>query len=148
MPSATVSRVPEHTKEEVNARIRYLTEARIAYYGEHPEEIDRRLRQLDEEWDIERVLEANASALAFSGTMLGLFVAKKWLLLPAVVTGFLFQHAIQGWCPPIALLRRLGVRTPREIEWERNALKAIRGDYEGVRESDDRSHFALMAARR
>jgi hypothetical protein len=39
--------------------------------------------------------------------------------------GFMVQHALQGWCPPIALLRRLGVRTAREIEEERCELKRI-----------------------
>ena len=50
-------------------------------------------------------------------------------LLPALVTTFLFQHAVQGWCPPIPLLRRLGIRTSREIEIERVALKILRGDF-------------------
>ena len=45
---------------------------------------------------------------------------------------FLLQHALQGWCPPLPLLRRLGVRTQAEIERERYALKAIRGDFAGV----------------
>jgi hypothetical protein len=45
---------------------------------------------------------------------------------------FLAQHALQGWCPPIPVIRRLGVRTRAEIERERNALKALRGDYDRV----------------
>jgi hypothetical protein len=32
--------------------------------------IERRLRELDEEWDIERVLEANAPSVAFAVTVL------------------------------------------------------------------------------
>jgi hypothetical protein len=43
--------------------------------------------------------------------------------------GFLLQHAVQGWCPPLPLLRRLGVRTADEINEERYALKALRGDF-------------------
>jgi hypothetical protein len=31
--------------------------------------------------------------------------------------------------PPIPLLRRLGIRTSREIEIERVALKILRGDF-------------------
>jgi hypothetical protein len=31
-------------------------------------------------------------------------------ILPALVTAFLFQHAVQGWCPPVPILRRLGFR--------------------------------------
>ena len=36
-----------------------------------PALIPSRLKKLDEEWDLERVLEMNASALAFIGTALG-----------------------------------------------------------------------------
>jgi hypothetical protein len=45
---------------------------------------------------------------------------------------FLVQHAVQGWCPPLVVLRRRGVRTRREIEEERYALKALRGDFSGL----------------
>ena len=56
--------------------------------------------------------------------MTGALGSRRWLWLPGFVTAFLFQHAVQGWCPPVPLLRRLGVRTAREIELERSALKA------------------------
>lgn len=100
----------------------------VAYHRKHPGEIPRRLRELDEEWDIERALEANAATLAFAGSVLGATVNRKWLFLPMAVTGFLLQHAVQGWCPPLPLLRRLGFRTVREIEAERDALRKIRAD--------------------
>ena len=45
--------------------------------------------------------------------------------LPAVVQTFYLQHTLQGWCPPLPVLRRLGFRAPAEIELERNALKAL-----------------------
>src|SRR5690606_22996169 len=99
-------------------------------YETHPEQIAARLAELDREWDIERTLEANASTLAFTGTMLAATVDRRWLALPAIVTGFLFQHAMQGWCPPLAILRRLGFRTAEEINQERYALKALRGDFD------------------
>ena len=63
----------------------------------------------------------------------------------------LFQHAVQGWCPPIPLLRRLGIRTSREIEIERVALKILRGDFgEATRWANGRaieSDRALRAAK-
>jgi hypothetical protein len=40
------------------------------------------------------------------------------------------MHAVQGWCPPVPVLRRLGFRTASEIDHERYALKALRGDFE------------------
>jgi hypothetical protein len=48
------------------------------------------------------------------------------------MAALLLQHALQGWCPPIPLLRRLGFRTEAEINRERYALKALRGDFRQV----------------
>jgi hypothetical protein len=125
--------VPEHTADHVNEEIRRRTEesvARCAAGG--PEAIERRLAELDREWDIERTLEANAATLATVGAGLALTVDRRFALLPLVVGGFLLQHAVQGWCPPLPIFRRLGVRTQTEIEQERNALKALRGDFRPV----------------
>jgi hypothetical protein len=127
----TTTRVARNTSEHMNEQIRRQTEenvARAAAAG--PGAIDRRLEELDREWDIERILEANAASLALVGLGLGAFVDRRWFVLPAVVAGFLLQHAIQGWCPPVPLFRRLGVRTQTEIDYERYALKALRGDFQ------------------
>jgi hypothetical protein len=97
-----------------------------------PEAIDRRLQQLDREWDIERALEANAAGVSLAGVVLGVVKSRKWFIVPGIVAAFLLQHAIQGWCPPLPLLRRLGFRTPTEINRERCALKALRGDFREV----------------
>src|SRR4029453_3750629 len=121
----TVERVPLNTSEEINQRIARETNRRINFYAANPIGIERRLRELDEEWDIERVLEANAASVAFAGPVLAATVHKRWLMLPVLVSGFLFQHATQGWCPPVPILRRLGYRTSREIETDRIAPKAF-----------------------
>ena len=126
MIPSTRARVPLHTDPRLNDRIQADIEKRVAYYSLHPERVDGRLRQLDREWDIERAIEMNASALAFVGTALGATRSARWLTLPALVTGFLFQHAMQGWCPPVPVLRRLGFRTVYEIEQERRELLALR----------------------
>ena len=151
MIPSTAGRVPTHTAHIINRRIEAETEESVRYYARHPEGIDRRLRALDQEWDIERVLEANAATLAFTGTVLGATLDRRWLALPALVTAFLLQHALQGWCPPLPVLRRMGFRTMREIDIEREALKALRGDF-GVlgpdaRDHDTRAGHALMGAR-
>lgn len=125
----TIDRVEQNTADVINRRIEAETGARIRRCMGNPLAIQRRLRQLDREWDIERVLETNASLIAFTGVLLGARLDKRWLWLPALVTGFLLQHAVQGWCPPIPVLRRMGIRTSREIEIERVALKIIRGDF-------------------
>jgi hypothetical protein len=143
----TSRRVPANTDEEINRRIERQIQRRVRYYADHPDEIPQRLAALDAEWDIERAIEANAAAIALTGTYLTATRGMRFLIIPAVVAGFLLQHAIQGWCPPVPVLRRLGFRTAREIDRERNALKALRGDYEIVgRGPASRSDAALMAA--
>ena len=116
-------RVRKTTSEKVNKEIDHQTEENIRYYAaKDAATIRARLNELDKEWDIERTLELNASLVALGGIILAAGVNKKWLILPAIVTGFLAQHAIQGWCPPLPLFRKLGVRTQKEIEAERHAL--------------------------
>lgn len=141
----SADRVAASTAREVNERIREETEARLAYYAAHPEEIPSRLAELEREWDIERMLETNASALAFTGIVLGSTVDRRWLALPALVTAFLFQHAVQGWCPPLPILRRLGYRTAKEIARERYGLQALRGDFDGIAKAADRLGAILRA---
>ncbi len=137
MIASSANRVPSQTSERTNAQIRRMTEANITYYARHREQIEQRLDELDQEWDIERTLEANAATLALAGTVFGTLFSRKWYIVPAIVSGFLLQHALQGWCPPLPVFRRLGVRTMREIDEERFALKALRGDFRELQESGD-----------
>jgi hypothetical protein len=143
MASVAADRVQRHTSEAVNRTIHAEMLERLIYFALHPDRIDSRLQELDREWDIERALEANASSFALAGLTLGVTRDRRWLALPAAVAGFLLQHAVQGWCPPLPLLRRLGFRTPREIDQERYALKALRGDFRLVENAMER----LQAAR-
>jgi len=78
---------------------------------------------------MERVLATNASVLALSGVAASALISRRFLLVPAIVLSFLLQHSIQGWCPPLPLFRRLGVRTRQEVDAEKYALKAVRGDF-------------------
>ncbi|MBC7852300.1 MAG: hypothetical protein IAF94_02600, partial [Pirellulaceae bacterium] len=60
---STVERVPLHTAPEDNQRIWRQTEMNVALYTRLGDDaINRRLQELEEEWDIERVLEANAAS--------------------------------------------------------------------------------------
>src|SRR5215216_3624544 len=97
MIPTTRQRVPVHTSRAVNQQFQRQLEDSVRHFAEHPGGIERRLRELDAEWDIERAIEANASALAFTSIALGGTLDKRWLALSALVTGFLFQHAVQGW---------------------------------------------------
>jgi hypothetical protein len=141
----THERVPAHTSEQVNQRIHSGIEQKLKQLAHEPARTPHRLKELDAEWDIERAIEANASIFAFVGVALGYFVHPYWLALPALVTAFLFQHAIQGWCPPVPVLRRLGFRTADEIANERMALKAVRGDFDMVSQANDKASAALRS---
>ncbi len=130
MIASTVERVAANTCEHVNARIREQTEANVARFAAAGNAaIEQRLVELDQEWDIERCLETMASSFTLFGLFMSAVSSKRWLVLPAAVQGFFLQHALQGWCPPIPVLRRLGVRTADEINVERMAIKALRGDF-------------------
>ena len=142
----TPDRVPEHTEARVNARIRRGAEARILWLSRNPAHIDARLRELDREWTTERLLETNAAALALFGTLMAVFGRRRWSILPLAVTGFLLQHGVQGWCPPLPVIRRLGVRTPQEIEAERHALLRIRDNRAAPRRAARRALRAYRTA--
>jgi hypothetical protein len=124
--ATTADRVPSNTAPAINQRIRQETDARVQRLAlQGPAAIDQRLEALDREWDIERCLETGASSLTLLGTVLAATVHKRWLWLPGGVAAFLLQHALQGWCPPLPLFRRLGVRTADEINHERTALRRL-----------------------
>lgn len=123
---ATSERVRKNTPEHINRRIERMNQYTVEYYQNHPELVDGRLKELDEEWDIERVLETNAASLILGGTFLGLTLSRRFLMVPLGVSAFLLQHALQGWCPPLRLFRRMGYRTASEIEAERQALLSHR----------------------
>ena len=127
----TETRVAEHSPQSSNECIHRDLVSRIFYYAQNSALIDDRLAELDQEWDIERMLQTNAAGISLFGILMA-SRNRKWLLLPLTIAGFLLQHAIQGWCPPIEIFRRIGVRTTQEINSERYALKALRGDFDDV----------------
>jgi len=126
-------RVRARTNPELNRQIDAALERRLRFYAvQDARAISERLEELDREWDIERFLETNAASLSLAGIVFGATLSRKWFIVPLIVSGFLLQHALQGWCPPVPLLRKFGVRTRLEIEQERYALKVLRGDFEAL----------------
>lgn len=124
-------RVRRSSTDAANRAVDETTQQHISQYKNlNPALIQKRLQELNREWDIEKVLKVNASCLALAGLALGTFVNRRWYLLPALVSTFLLQHGLQGWCPPLPLFRKLGIRTTQEINEERMALKVLRGDFE------------------
>ncbi len=144
-PARTSRRVRDNTAKSVNDRIELRTHSAVwDAQAEGRAGIDRRLAHLEREWDIERCLETGASSLMALGVALGKTVDRRWYLLSAGVAAFLLQHALQGWCPPLPLFRRLGFRTADEINRERYALKLLRGDFAGLASHPVESNAMLV----
>lgn len=125
-------RVREHTPPRINRRIDQATAADLdRLLSADPDAILRRIDELDREWDIDRAVMA---LLSVGGSLNLLLSLRRWLsgrkpgrstALLGIQLAFLFHHARAGWCPPVAVLRRLGFRTRMEIEEEKRALAAL-----------------------
>lgn len=130
MPVATTQRVENNTADSLERRFDEQLESNInKYAGAGVEEIDQRLRELDSEWNIERIIEIEAPTMIGLGAVLGAAVNRSWFALSAMAASMVILHNMQGWYPMLPLFRRLGIRTQNEIEQERSALRALRGDY-------------------
>ena len=125
-----INRVRKNTAPEVLRRIDEQISRNIHYYSAQPKEtISRRIDELQQEWSIERWLELNAATIGLTTVVLALTRNRKWALVTCGALGMFLLHGLQGFDPPIPLLRRLGVRTRGEIDREIYALKALRGDF-------------------
>lgn len=133
MPEEQTDPLRGHSSKKATERLDRERLERIRRYASAPPiEVTEHLYRLDKQWDIERILEANAATLTLVGVLLGATRSRRWLVLAGVVPTFLLQHALQGWCPPIEVFRRLGARSRNEIDAERSAIKALRGDFRGL----------------
>jgi len=123
----TTRRVKFHTKEDVNEKIKTQTINNISnFIGKTDAEISIRIKELDKEWDIERTLETNADIAILITIILGFLFSTLWFVVTGIIAAFLLQHALQGWCPPLPIFRRMGIRTASEIHEEKMALKYLR----------------------
>ena len=129
---STANKIKCHTSKKINQKIDEEILNNMSYYeGRSDTEISNRIEKLNNEWDTKRLLETNASILIILGSILSFSTEKKrWAFFTGSIGGFLLQHAIFGWCPPLPIIRRLGVRTSSEIDREKFYLKYLRGDYQ------------------
>lgn len=133
-------RVREHTDDAVLARLDAAARRRVrALADAGPDRLTARIEEVERESDMERVLATNASVLSLAGLAAGLLVDRRFLALPVTVSAFLLLHARQGWCPPVPVFRRFGVRTRQEIDAEKHALKFLRGDFEELASGSERA---------
>ena len=129
-----IDRVRDHSSPTVNRRIDLSAQARAELsIRQGRNAIVRRIAELDHEWDIDRVLMANFAVVGGGAYALGLHQkatrslfrprSNGLLYLVGLQMAFLMVHASIGWCPPVALFRRLGYRTKSEIDAERVFLQ-------------------------
>ncbi|MGV3742467.1 MAG: hypothetical protein ACO1NO_09190 [Burkholderiaceae bacterium] len=146
MIANTATSASQNSTPQANAKIQQDMEQRLAAFQSDDRNtlITKRLQELDREWDVERTLQTNFATLSLVGLSLATQINKKWFALALGVPAFMVQHALQGWCPPLPVLRKLGVRSAREISDERFALKAMRGDFDEAAKS--RNANALISA--
>jgi hypothetical protein len=105
----------------------------LRYYSvRKAQSLKKRLRKLEKEWDVERMLQLSSAVLGLAGLVLG-FKDKRWLIVPGVLTTFLVEQSLHGWSPQVPLLKLLGFRPRSEITRERYALKILRGDFRDSR---------------
>jgi hypothetical protein len=132
-PAMEADRVRRYTSPEILRKIDEQIEHNVAYYASQPDKvIEERIRELKEEWSINRYLQANVAAVGLLGAVLGLTVGKKWAVLTIGAFSFFLFHGLRGWDPRIRALRCLGARARTEIDRELYALKAARGDFKSV----------------
>ncbi len=137
------------TAESKNALIDQMILSNIRKYSEKSDaEISQRIVELDKEWDIERTLALSMSALALFGITSSLVFNRVSIILPILLLLFFIWHAFQGWCPPIPLLRYFKIRTRPEIDREKYALKAMRGDFKGLANDEDLACWAFESAKK
>ena len=105
-----VDEVRSRTHPLLNVRIDRQAQERVADTAGGPAVADR-LHELDDEWDFERVIEAEASATGLIGLALGAAVHRGFLFIPGFAAAMMLLHAVDGWYPLLPALRRLGVRT-------------------------------------
>lgn len=122
-----IGRNPLASPRRLDRRIEAAIGAQLRYCAGNRRRIERRLRELDDEWDLESVLEAKATLVASLGTVVGAVVNRRLPAVPMSWSATLVRLAANR-LPLAALLRRTGVRTSREIEIERLALRLLRGD--------------------
>jgi hypothetical protein len=144
-------RVRRHTRPEQLRRIDQRTEELLQLYiSQPPEVIERRIAELRREWSIERYLQLNTTTLGVAGVALAAASDRRWGLFTCTVLAALVAHAQLGLHPALPFLRQLGIRTRPEIDRELYALKALRGDFDGIdpvepRPEDPRIERAIAA---
>jgi len=126
----TETRVHQQTSSKVNAEITRKTIANLQHWKDRgPGELDKRLKVLQSEWNVDRVMELLCGALCILGLLLGNWGSRNYLVLSLLGSLFIVLYSLLGWNSFLSVLRRMNVRTSSEIFQEMEALRIIRGDF-------------------
>ena len=94
-----------------------------------PQAITDRLNEIEQEWSAGRVTKATIGILIVAGLVLTVLVNPWWMLLPAFGGFFLMQYLFTRVSWLGAMYREVGFRSGADIDQEKFALKALRGDF-------------------
>lgn len=117
--SGIISRCPAN---DLECRVRALAEA-------GPAAIDERLVELDRAWTAGRASKAALGAAVVVGLGLGLAVSPWFFLLPILAGAILVEYVFSRQSVLGAMFRAAGLPSGADVEHEKLALKALRGDF-------------------
>jgi esterase/lipase len=92
---------------------------------------------------MEKTLRLNLSLLVLGAILVSSYKKKKWSVLSIVTATFLAQHLLSKSCPSFSFFKRFGLQTRQEIEHEKYALKALRGDFKNIQNNVDKAWNAV-----
>lgn len=142
---ATTNRVALNTCKEINEQIREKTLHCLSSEEDRSESaLSEKVKTLNKEWDTERVIETGAASMVLAASVMGYLKSScRCFWITGAVGCFLLQHALQGWCPTLPIIRKCGVRTAEEISNEKTVLKLLRGDF--VNQTDQVDELLSLA---
>ena len=108
-------------------------EARLACLADAGSQaITDRIGALDREWSAGRMTKVTIGALLVVGLALTALLNPWWLVLPAFGGLFLLQYVFSRTSWLGATYRELGFRSGSDIDQEKFALRALRGDFKNL----------------
>jgi hypothetical protein len=108
----------------------------VRFYGSlGPQAVADRLKALEDEPELETVATLGMAGIGVLALVFGILGSRIWRLLAWAALPLIFAHARGRLSAPGEFLKTLGLRSRKEIEEEKYALKALRGDFREVGET-------------
>lgn len=108
----------------------------VRFYGSlGSQAVSDRLKALEDEPDLETVATLGLAGAGVLALIFGVMGSRLWRLLAWAALPLIFAHARGRLAAPGEFLKTLGLRARKEIEEEKYALKALRGDFRDMGET-------------